>query len=56
MTIISYLDRMSEGMRELEPIVEHRDVMLCAPLLLIYAHKKCTPVGELTYIIFKNSF
>ena len=33
-------------MRELESIVDKRDVVLCAPLLLIYAHKKCKTIGE----------
>ncbi len=39
-------DRLTEGMRELEVIVEKRDVSLCAAMLLIYAHKKCKTIGE----------
>ena len=34
-------------MRELETILDKRDVALCAPLLLIYAHKKCKTIGRL---------
>lgn len=41
------IDRLSEGMRELEAVVEKRDVVLCAPMLLVYAHKRCKTVGKL---------
>ena len=39
--------RESEGMREVEGIQDSRDVALCAKLLLVYAHKKCSIVGEM---------
>ena len=39
-------DRLAEGMRELETILDTRDVVLCAPLLLIYAHKRCKTIGK----------
>ena len=41
-----HTDRLAEGMRELETIVEKRDMVLCAPMLLIYAHKRCKTVGK----------
>ena len=50
-----HTDRLTEGMRELEPILEKRDVILCVPLLLVYAHKKCTPVGKLLICCIHSS-
>ena len=32
-------------MRELERILEKTEVILCAPMLLAYAHKQCETVG-----------
>ena len=39
-------DRLAEGMRELETILDKRDMVLCAPMLLIYAHKRCKTIGK----------
>ena len=44
--LLLHTDRLAEGMRELEPIVDKRDVVLCAPMLLVYAHKRCKTVGK----------
>ena len=44
---VSVPDRLAEGMRELETILDKREVVLCAPLLLIYAHKRCKTIGRL---------
>lgn len=44
---VSVPDRLAEGMRELETILDKREVVLCAPLLLIYAHKRCKTIGKL---------
>lgn len=38
--------RESEGMREVEAVQDSKDVVLCAKMLLIYAHKKCKIVGK----------
>ena len=35
-----------EGMRELERIVDKPELVLSAPMLLSYAHKKCETVGK----------
>ena len=34
-------------MRELENLLDKRDLVVCAPLLLVHAHKKCKIVGKL---------
>ena len=40
------IERLAEGMCDLEAILEKRDTVLCAPMLLIYAHKRCKTVGK----------
>lgn len=40
--------RETEGMREVETVQDSREMVLCARLLLIYAHKMCRIVGRLT--------
>ncbi len=44
-----------EGMRELERIMDKQDVILCALMLLIYAHKKCETVGKLNALLISGS-
>lgn len=39
--------RETEGMREVEAVQDSREMVLCARLLLIYAHKMCKIVGRL---------
>ena len=47
-------DRLSEGMRELEVLVDKRDTLVAAPLLLIHTHKKCQTVGG-SYSVVSDS-
>lgn len=39
--------RETEGMREVEAVQDSREMVLCARLLLIHAHKTCKIVGRL---------
>ena len=43
----SLSDNLPEGMRELENLLDKRDLVVCVPLLLVHAHKKCKIVGKL---------
>ena len=42
----SSADQIPEGIRELEGLQDNRDLVVCAPLLLVHAHKRCKLVGQ----------
>lgn len=41
-------DRVQEGIRELEPLKDKRDINLCTTMALVLAHKKAKTVGKLS--------
>ena len=43
-------DQIPEGIRELESLLDKRDLVVCAPLLLVHAHKRCKLVGQYSTI------
>ena len=47
-------DQLPEGMRELETLLEKKDLVVCAPLLLVHAHKKCKIVGEFKHLWYRS--
>ena len=46
MYIIIFLDRVSEGIRELEAIQDRQEIVLCSLMALIYAHKKAKMIDK----------
>lgn len=46
MYIFILLDRVSEGIRELEAIQDKQEVVLCSLMALIYAHKKAKMIDK----------
>ena len=43
--LLTISDRVQEGMRELEPLKDKRDINLCTTFALVLAHKKAKTVG-----------
>ena len=43
--MLYFIDRVQEGIRELEPLRDRQDVNVCALLALIMAHKKAATPG-----------
>ena len=41
----SITDQIPEGIRELEGLIDKKDLVVCVPLLLVHAHKRCKLVG-----------
>ena len=45
-----FLDRIQEGMRELDFLKDRRDVNLCSTMALMLAHKKGNTVGKTLFV------
>lgn len=55
------VDRIQDGMRELDVLKDKRDVNLCSTMALMLAHKKANSIGKLffffldTWIVVKKN-